>query len=261
MGGLIALAAVTGDGIFYPLGNVATNQRAVRSRTSKRRASLWWLLGTLVTCTVLFSEGTCMADKPVYPLPEPRLEGGAPLIEALRQRRTSRSFAPRGLALPEIAQLLWAAQGITSPDGFRTAPSAGALYPLELHLLAGDVEGLPAGSYRYDARHHSLTAERTGDLGAALARAALGQNWIAQAPAAVVICAIESRTKAKYGRRGERYVHIEAGHAGQNLLLQAIALDLASATVGAFNDGHVADLLELPHGERPLLILPVGRRP
>ena len=138
--------------------------------------------------------------------------------------------------------------------------SAGALYPLELHLVAGDVEGLQAGSYRYNPKHHTLKAETLGDLRSALAQAALNQDWIAQAPVIVVVGAVYSRTTRKYGRRGARYVHMEVGHATQNLLLQAEAMGLGSATVGAFDDDLLQRLLRLPEDESPLAILPLGYR-
>lgn len=199
-----------------------------------------------------------MAEKGVYDLPEAGRGTDNHLNEILRQRRTQRAFASRPLTLSELAQLLWAAQGISSREGLRTAPSAGALYPLELHLVSASIADLPAGHYRYDPAHHALRAERGGDHRHAVAAAALRQDWIAEAPAIFIISAVDSRTTRKYGRRGSRYVHIEAGHAGQNLLLQATALGLASATVGAFDDEYLHLLLNLPKQERPLLILPVG---
>lgn len=199
-----------------------------------------------------------MAEKNIYRLPEPNLEANACLNPILQQRRTNRAFASRPVSITEVAQLLWAAQGITSREGYRTAPSAGALYPLELHLVSGQVEGLPAGGYRYDPVRHALEAEIPGDLRHAIAEAALHQDWIAQAPAIVVVSAVNARTTAKYGRRGIRYAYMEAGHASQNLLLQAVALGLAGATVGAFDDERLQQLLNLPEEERPLVILPVG---
>jgi SagB-type dehydrogenase family enzyme len=194
-------------------------------------------------------------------LPAPRLEGGLILTDAIRQRRSLRTLAATPLSLETVGQLLWAAQGITSPDGLRTAPSAGALYPLELHLVAGAVEGLAEGCYRYHPDRHSLTPEVEGDLRAALASAALGQVWIAEAPALVVIAAVPQRTTRKYGERGIRYVHMEAGHAGQNLLLQATGLGLRAVVVGAFSDQAVQQLLGWSSSEVPLAILPVGYPP
>lgn len=199
-----------------------------------------------------------MAEKNIYRLPEPNLEANACLNPILQQRRTNRAFASRPVSITEVAQLLWAAQGITSREGYRTAPSAGALYPLELHLVAGKVEGLPTGGYRYDPARHALDAEVPGDLRHAIAEAALQQDWIAQAPAIVVVSAVNARTTAKYGRRGIRYVYMEAGHTSQNLLLQAVALGLAGATVGAFDDERLQQVLNLPEEEHPLVILTVG---
>jgi SagB-type dehydrogenase family enzyme len=199
-----------------------------------------------------------MAQKDVYELPNVSLGKENCLNQILKQRRTHRAFASRPLTLSEITQLLWAAQGISARDGLRTAPSAGALYPLELHLVSGDVDGLPAGRYRYDPVNHSLRAETRGDLRQDLVAAALRQDWLGQAPAIFVISAVDARTTRKYGKRGVRYVHMEAGHAGQNLLLQAAALDLAAATVGAFDDQRLQHGLNLAGDERPLLILPVG---
>lgn len=199
-----------------------------------------------------------MAEKNIYRLPEPNLEANACLNPILQQRRTNRAFASRPVSITEVAQLLWAAQGITSREGYRTAPSAGALYPLELHLVSGQVEGLPTGGYRYDPVRHALDAEVPGDLRHAIAEAALQQDWIAQAPAIVVVSAVNARTTAKYGRRGIRYVYLEAGHSSQNLLLQAVALGLAGATVGAFDDERLQQVLNLPEEEHPLVILTVG---
>jgi SagB-type dehydrogenase family enzyme len=216
------------------------------------------LLVVIVAIMALFGGEACMAEKDIYRLPEAGLGADACLIPVLQQRRTNRAFASRPVSLADVAQLLWAAQGITSHEGYRTAPSAGALYPLELHLVSGRIDGLPAGSYRYDPVRHALRVETTDDLRQAVAGAALDQDWIAQAPAIVVVSAVDSRTTRKYGPRGIRYVHMEVGHAGQNLLLQAVALGLAGATVGAFDDERLQQLLKLPEEERPLLILPVG---
>jgi SagB-type dehydrogenase family enzyme len=199
-----------------------------------------------------------MTEKNLYRLPNPAMDSDNPLNSILQQRRSHREFALQSVSLEQVAQLLWAAQGITSRDGYRTAPSAGALYPLVLHLVAGRVEGLPAGSYRYDSIHHLIQSEKPGDLRQAIAAAALHQDWIEQAPAIVVISAIATRTTKKYGSRGVRYVHIEVGHASQNLLLQSVALGLVAATVGAFDDEQLHRLLGLSEAERPLAILPIG---
>lgn len=199
-----------------------------------------------------------MAEQRLIDLPQATPEEGGSLGAALQSRRSVRAFGPGSLTLSAVAQLLWAAQGITSEEGLRTAPSGGALYPLELHLLAGRIDGLPAGSYRYDPWRHALHPGVSGDLRAEIATAALHQDWVAQAAAIVVVSAVDARTTGKYGIRGIRYVHMEVGHASQNLLLQATALGLGGTIVGSFDDERLAELLRLAEGERPLAILAVG---
>ncbi|UCE30486.1 MAG: SagB/ThcOx family dehydrogenase [Burkholderiales bacterium] len=191
-------------------------------------------------------------------LPPPRTESAFALERALDERRTVRSFGVTPLSLQAVGQLLWAAQGVTTPDGLRTAPSAGALYPLELTLVAGAVSGLQPGLYRYRPATHALAPLGAGDRRAALAGAALNQTWLQQAPATVVFGAVESRTRFKYGGRSTRYVHIEVGHAAQNLLLQARALGLGAGLIGAFDDAKVAEVLGMPEEEEPLYLVPVG---
>lgn len=186
-------------------------------------------------------------------LPPPELDGGAPLSAALARRRSVRAFAPRPLTRSELGQLLWAAQGQTDArEGKRAAPSAGALYPLAVY--AATAEGLA----RYVVAAHALERIASRDLRADLAAAALGQHEVAQAPCVLVFTAVPARTTRKYGERGVRYVHIEVGHAAQNVLLAATALGLAAYPVGAFDDARVADLMQLGRGEMPLYLLPVG---
>jgi SagB-type dehydrogenase family enzyme len=191
-------------------------------------------------------------------LPAPRRDGPVPLERALALRQSVRAFAPGPLTLAAVSQLLWAAQGITHGDGLRTAPSAGALYPLEVYLLAGAVAGLAPGVHHYDPRGHSLSLRSEGDVRARVGKAALGQDWVAEAPAVVVLAAVYQRTAVRYGRRAERYVHMEAGHAAQNVLLEATALGLGATVVGAFDDGDLAQVLGLPEDTVPLALLPVG---
>ncbi len=192
-------------------------------------------------------------------LPDPARDGAMPLESALARRRSLRDFRRASLTLAEVAQVLWATQGISHPTGLRTAPSAGALYPLECHLVAGKVTALPAAVYRYDPARHELHRTVEGDRRAALAEAALSQTWMARAAAVVVLAAVERRTSVKYGARGTRYVHIEAGHAGQNACLQATALGLGTTVVGAFDDERVSAILDMGQGERPLCLLALGR--
>ncbi len=192
-------------------------------------------------------------------LSEPSLEGEVSVERALALRRSVRKFAPDALSLSAVSQLLWAAQGITDPAGSRTAPSAGALYPLEVYLVAGEVSGVRAGVYRYDPRRHRLLLVSHGDARAGVAEAALDQDWVSKAPAIVVIAAVYERTARKYGRRAARYVHTEVGHAAQNFYLQATALGLGTTMVGAFRDEDLSRALALTGRTKPVALLPVGK--
>ncbi len=194
-----------------------------------------------------------------FELPPPRIAGNVTLEDALRFRRSVREYSNQPLKLVELSQLLWAAQGITDRRGFRTAPSAGALYPLELHVAAGNVDGLVQGVYWYDSVRHSLLSTVQGDVRGDLMAASLWQSWIGRGAAVIVIAAVYERTTMKYGQRGTRYVHIEVGHAAQNIFLQAVSLNLGTVTVGAFDDYKVAEILNMPMDERPLMLMPVGR--
>ena len=183
----------------------------------------------------------------------------ASLEELLRERRSVREYADAPLTQDEVFKLLWAAQGITRPWGGRTAPSAGALYPLELYLVAGNMEGLAPGVYKYEPAEEKLTHIKDGDVRASLAVASLGQDCVREAAIDIVIAAVYERTTGKYGSRGERYVHIEVGHAAQNICLQATALGLGLVTVGAFQDDLVKTIVGMAVDETPLYIIPVGR--
>jgi SagB-type dehydrogenase family enzyme len=192
-------------------------------------------------------------------LPEPVYESDVPVEQALLQRRSVRDYTDRPVKLTEASQLLWAAQGITRSGGKRTAPSAGALYPLEVYLVVGEVSGLSSGVYKYLPSDHELVKVGDGDRRADLITAALSQESIEEAPAAIVITAIYERTTVKYGERGIRYVHMEVGSAAQNVYLQAVSLDLGTVFIGAFHDQEVKQALNLPADEQPLCIMPVGR--
>ncbi len=192
-------------------------------------------------------------------LPEPRIDNGMSVERALRQRRSMRSFKAGSLTLAEVAQLLWSAQGITDRQGLRTAPSAGALYPLELYLVAASVDDLAGGVYHYRPDKHRLDHHGDTDVITSLAHAALDQACIGEAAAIVVFSAVYERTARKYGKRAKRYAHIEIGHAAENLFLQAVALGLHTVVVGAFQDDAVSRALGLPEDQAPLLLMPVGR--
>jgi SagB-type dehydrogenase family enzyme len=193
-------------------------------------------------------------------LPEPRYDSKVSLEESLLQRRSIRSYTGQPLTLQEVSQLLWAAQGITDPGGLRTAPSAGALYPLELYVVVGDVQDLAPGIYHYEPDGHQLVKIIDGEKRAELASAALGQSCVKEGAVVFVFTGVYERTTDKYGDRGIRYVHIEVGHAAQNLCLQATAMDLGAVTVGAFSDEQITRLLNLSEKEQPLYIIPVGRK-
>ncbi len=198
---------------------------------------------------------------PLY-LPSPDQQGMIPLAEAIARRRSVRDFTAEAISQPQLSQILWAAQGITDASWkSRSVPSAGATYPLEIFVVCGKsgIEDVDDGIYRYDIDDHSLTRHYDRDVRLALARAALNQEFIYQAPVDIVICALYSRTLRRYGARGERYVHMEVGHTGQNIYLQATALGLATVAVGAFDDEQVREVLRLDKQYKPLYIMPVGK--
>jgi len=193
-------------------------------------------------------------------LPQPDKTGQTSLEEALSKRRSVRNYKDEPLNLKEISQILWAAQGITAPEfGGRTTPSAGALYPLEVYLVVKNANEIKAGVYQYRPASHKLTEVLPGDISSQLARAALGQMFIAEAPVNLVFSGVFSRTTSKYGDRGIQYVYMEVGHAAQNVYLQAQSLGLATVVVGAFDDEEVKRMLNMSEEETPLYIMPVGK--
>ncbi len=205
------------------------------------------------------SQATGASAQNTVRLPPPRTEGAVPLERALLERRSVRNYSRAALALPDVSQLLWAAQGITGRGGYRTAPSAGALYPLETFLCAGRVEGLSAGVYKYRPQAHELLRLAEGDFRDRLAAAALGQAWIREAPVTLAFASVMSRITGRYQQRGVRYAWMEAGHAAQNVLLQAAALGLGAVPVGAFDDRTVQRILRMASEEEPLYLIPAGR--
>jgi SagB-type dehydrogenase family enzyme len=196
-------------------------------------------------------------------LPPPKAEGQISVEQAIKARRTVRSFGSRSLTLDQLSQLLWAAQGITEDGGYkRAAPSAGALYPMDVYAVVGAdlLKGVAAGVYRYVPTGHKISLIWEGDIRKELAKAALSQMWIADAPLDLVITAQYDRAASKYGKRAVRYAMIEAGHIGQNIFLQAEALGLGAGIVGAFDDKDVIRVMKIPKDHEPLLIMPVGYR-
>jgi SagB-type dehydrogenase family enzyme len=194
-------------------------------------------------------------------LPPPKTDGSVSLEQAIQQRRTVRKFASEALRPAALSQLLWAAQGITGSRGYkRAAPSAGALYPMDVYVIVGrdGVDAAAAGVYRYEPLGHRISLLQENDVRVPAARAALSQMWMAGAPISLVITAEYGRATAKYGKRGVRYAMIEAGHIAQNVLLQAAALGLKAGIIGAFHDADLVRVLGIPRSHEPLLILPVG---
>lgn len=206
------------------------------------------------------------------PLPTPCLDGRCSVEKALADRRSVREFKDEPMSLAVLSQLLWAAQGVTrkmdKPDwwtgekwqgGMRTAPSAGALYPLEVYVVAGNVEGLDPGVYKYRPLIHELVKVSAGDKRGRMVTRPPGQNWLVQAPCLIVFSVVYAREEVKYAERAVRYVHIEVGHAVENLCLQAVALDLGSTVMGAFKDDMVKQVIGMNEEEQPVAFVPVGK--
>ena len=192
-------------------------------------------------------------------LPPPEIVGNSSLEECLVKRRSVREFSRRSISLAQLSQLLWSAQGITGhADRKRTPPSAGGLHPLETYVVVGNVDGLEPGIYKYADVRPMLSQLDDTDVRQAIGIAALNQTWLADAPVAFVFAAIYERTTNKYGDRGIRYVHMDAGVAAENLHLQVVALGMGTVVIGAFDDDEVHKVMGLPSEERPQLIMPVG---
>lgn len=217
-------------------------------------------LSALITGTILFAGRAVAMEKinETIELPPSMQDSEFSLERALSERRSVRDFSQEPVTLAQLSQLLWAAQGITNSRGYRTAPSAGALYPLEIYVMVGDVKGLSAGMFKYRPDGHTLIKLVNDDRRKQMERAALGQDYVSENAVLIVFSSIDSRTTGRYGERGIRYVHIEVGHAAQNVMLQAQALGLGAAVVGAFDDNLVDEILDLPKNERALYLMPIG---
>lgn len=236
-----------------------------------------WPLIFILLATILFFVGLIVnkkinnsKEKKTMPiknqdtitLPQPKTIGQMSVEEAISKRRSRRDFKDQSLSLEQISQILWSAQGITDKEReFRSAPSAGALYPIEIYLVGGEkgVGDLAAGVYHFNADKFVLERLLSGDRRQDLKEAALNQEAVGQAPASLVITAMFERTTQKYGQRGERYVNLEAGHVAQNVYLQVETLGLGTVSIGAFDDNRVKEILSLPKETQPLYIMPIGR--
>ncbi|MCK5077421.1 MAG: SagB/ThcOx family dehydrogenase [Calditrichia bacterium] len=224
----------------------------------KKYTILFWLI--LISGLVIGERNMDLnkSNSKIIKLPAVSYKSSISIEEALKMRRSVREYKNMPLNLQQISQLLWAAQGITSPEGYRTTPSAGALYPLEIYLAAGEVEDLEPGIYKYLPQKHELAALIHKDVRKKLSAAALHQPYIKNAPATIIIVTVYERTSVKYGMRAVQYVHIEVGAATENIYLQAASLNLGTVFIGAFNDNEVKKTLNLLQNEKPLCLMPIG---
>jgi len=203
------------------------------------------------------SERTTSQD--LIQLPSPNYDGNTSVEKALLDRRSVRNYSEGQLILSELSQILWSAQGISEKNyGLRTAPSAGALYPLEIYVAAANIKTLEPGLYKYNPHDHTIALLSEGDIRDDISKASLKQGAITNSSAIIIITAIYERTSVKYGKRAERYVFMEAGHAGQNIYLQCVSLGIGTVMIGAFNDDALKKVLKLPDSEHPLALYPVG---
>lgn len=201
-------------------------------------------------------------NSPQINLPSPSFKGNVSVEEALLKRRSIRNYTDQPLTLEQVSQLLWAAYGVTKKIGnvlLKTAPSAGATYPLEIYVMVGNVVGLEPGIYKYNPENHTIKLHLSGDLRQQVTKACLSQTMISRAPISIIYAAVYERTTVRYGQRGrERYVPMDVGHSAQNVYLQATAMGLGTCAVGAFDDAELAAVVKLPDKEEPIYLMPVG---
>lgn len=249
----ISLKSDTGNQPFRRMGKYQVHQLDVRYCFFPL---LFGIVGYLTACSSFAPDEQISMENSmgkVTSLPQPQIEGLMSLEEALTLRRSVREFSSEVLSSGEISQLLWAAQGITDPRGYRSAPSAGALYPLELFVVMAE------GVFNYDPYANALSLIVEGDLRRDLYLVALSQDSILQAPLTMVFTAVYDRTEVRYGpARTPRYIQMEVGHAAQNLLLQVVSLGLGAVPIGAFEDDRVHAVLNLPPDHEPLYLIPIG---
>ncbi len=207
-----------------------------------------------------------ISSRNIYPLPIPMFDSNVSIEEAMAWRRSIREYKDDPILIEHLSKILWASHGINELNfKFRTTPSAGATYPLEIYVVISEYGALierskylAPGSYKYDTNTHSIELKKKGILNKELANASLSQEWVQKAPINIVICSILKRTERIYGDRGRRYVHIESGHVGQNIYLKAAALNLGTVAIGAFYDDEVKNVIGADENEEPLYIMPVG---
>jgi SagB-type dehydrogenase family enzyme len=212
--------------------------------------------GVLLLSLCHATEGEEVHTPKVLELPKPMLDGELSVEGALAERRSVRTYSERQPTRAELGQLLWAAQGVNGSLRERTNASAGALFPLDLFVVVGRIDGVGQGLYHYRPDGHEIELVREGDVRPELSAAALGQNWVREAPAVLVIGGVVERTAVKYGERARRYVLIEVGSVAQSVSLQCEALGLGTVAVGAFRDEQVQAIIG--DDVEPFLLMPVG---
>ena len=195
----------------------------------------------------------------IIKLPGPKISGGISIEEAIKGRRSVRDYTSESVTPEELSQILWAAQGITGKSRGRAAPSAGATYPLELYVVVERVTGLDPGLYHYLPKEHAIERFMSGSYSPILSAAALNQPAVRDAAVNLVFAAVYERTTTRYGERGIRYVHIDVGHASENVYLQCRSLGLGTVAVGAFDNARANESLKLRKEEAVVYIMPIGR--
>ena len=239
---------------------------------SLRKGEQWQSVMDSVRQELESLEETCpeaRAAGPLLDLPAPRIESSVSLEEALQNRRSIRAYIDEPLTLAEVSQLLWAAYGITKTfegmppfvrGGFRTAPSAGARFPLELYLAAFNVTDLPAGIYLYQSETHKLMRIAEGDMRSEVSEASFNQDHFRTASAAIIYSAVYERTTVKYGQRGrDRYVCTDLGHSAENVYIQAYTLRIGTCAIGAFTHLWLKKACRMTRAEEPIYVMPLGR--
>jgi SagB-type dehydrogenase family enzyme len=210
------------------------------------------LIAPLVVAAALFAGAVSLAAEPrTVALPKP---------DVIAQRRSVREYAPGALTLAEVSQLMWVAQGITGPDGKRATPSARAVYPLQVWLVADDVTGLPPGIYRYEPKEHALALVATGPLRDSLAAATPGQETLQHAAAVVAVIGDSTLAATRFRSNAERWLGMEAGFIVQDVYLECTVLGLGTVMVGGFDESAVRQALGVPSGWEVLALMPLGRR-
>ena len=215
--------------------------------------------GLLVTCCVGFCLGRSGAPddtrrrvgRRIIQLTAPRTSGSVSLEEALAKRRSVRQFSSQALTPDQISQLAWAGQGITErTQGLRTAPSAGSTYPITLYFVSAD------GVFRYRPEEHALEEVANGDVRAAMAGTADGP--MTSAPLSIVVTGSAAKVAERFRQEARTYTLLEAGHVTQNILLQAVCLDLGAVPIGGLDKRLVSESCRLARGHDPLYVVAIG---